>query len=76
MRPLLVATQVGNAARWYSTQEVATCLRAISKYAKAATFGDKTDFVVKNGSKEMPVNSTTSVLPVQFHRRCLGQPGN
>jgi len=57
---LQVASQIGNAARWYSTQEVGTCLRALSKYAKKATFGEKSDFVIKAGGREIPVNSTTS----------------
>jgi uncharacterized protein YfaS (alpha-2-macroglobulin family) len=54
-----VASQVGDAARWYSTQEVATCLRALCKYAKKTTFGEKADFVIKAGGREIPVNSTT-----------------
>ena len=55
-----VATQIGDAARWYSTQEVGTCLRALCKFAKKATFGEKSDFVIKAGGREIPVNSTTS----------------
>ncbi|MBL7825588.1 MAG: alpha-2-macroglobulin, partial [Saprospiraceae bacterium] len=69
---LQVANQVGNAARWYSTQEVATCLRAISKYAKSATLGDKTDFIVKNGNREMPVNSTTPYYLYNFTEEASG----
>lgn len=61
-----VATQVGNAARWYSTQEVATCLRAISRYAKAATFGEKSDFVIKSAGKDIPVNSVTPYYLYNF----------
>ncbi len=57
---LQVATQVGDAARWFSTQEIGTCLRALSKYAKKATFGEKSDFVIKAGGREIPVNSSTS----------------
>jgi alpha-2-macroglobulin len=57
---LQVASQVGDAARWYSTQEVATCLRALCKYSKKATFGEKSDFIIKTGGREVPVNSTTS----------------
>ena len=56
---LQVASQIGDAARWYSTQEVGTCLRALCKYAKKATFGEKSDFVIKAGGREVPVNSTT-----------------
>lgn len=57
---LQVATQVGNASRWYSTQELATCLRALCKYAQKATFGEKSDFFIKAGGREVPVNSTTA----------------
>ncbi|MFN0213261.1 MAG: alpha-2-macroglobulin family protein [Saprospiraceae bacterium] len=56
---LQVASQVGDAARWYSTQEIGTCLRALCKYTKKATFGDKSDFIIKAGGREIPVNSTT-----------------
>ena len=63
---LLVASSVGNAARWYSTQEVATCLRALCKFAKKATFGEKADFVITSGGREMPVNSTTSYYLYNF----------
>jgi len=56
---LLVANQVGDAARWFSTQELATCLRAISKYAKQATLGEKPDFTIQVGGREIAVNSTT-----------------
>lgn len=55
-----IASQVGDVARWFSTQEVATCLRALSKFAKKATLGDKSDFVIKAGGREIPVNSTTA----------------
>jgi uncharacterized protein YfaS (alpha-2-macroglobulin family) len=54
-----VAAQVGESARWFSTQEVATALRALSKYAKRNTMSEKADFVIKAGGREMPVNSTT-----------------
>ncbi len=57
---LQVATQVGNTARWYSTQEVATCLRALCKFAQKATLGEKSDFVIKAGGREIPVNSSTA----------------
>ncbi len=57
---LQVATQIGDAARWHSTQEVGTCLRALAKYAKKATLGDKSDFVIKAGGRDIPVNSTTA----------------
>jgi uncharacterized protein YfaS (alpha-2-macroglobulin family) len=54
-----VATLVGNAAQWYSTHEVATSLRALSKYAKRSALSDKADFVIKTGGREMPVNNTS-----------------
>lgn len=57
---LQVATQVGDAARWFSTQEIATCLRALSKYAKKSSFGEKSDFTIKAGGREVPVNSSTA----------------
>jgi uncharacterized protein YfaS (alpha-2-macroglobulin family) len=52
-----VATNVGNAARWYSTQEVATCLRALCKFAEKNVFGEKADFVINTGGRETAVNS-------------------
>jgi uncharacterized protein YfaS (alpha-2-macroglobulin family) len=57
---LQVASQIGDAARWYSTQEVGTCLRALAKFAKKATLGDKSDFVIKAGGRDIPINSTTA----------------
>ncbi|MBL7810425.1 MAG: alpha-2-macroglobulin, partial [Saprospiraceae bacterium] len=57
---LQVASQVGDISRWYSTQEIATCLRALCKFAKKATFGEKADFVIKAGGREIPVNSNTA----------------
>jgi hypothetical protein len=57
---LQVATQVGDAARWFSTQELGTCLRALSKFAQKATLGEKSDFTIKVGGREVPVNSTTA----------------
>lgn len=55
-----IASQIGEVSRWYSTHEVATSLRALSKYAKKATLGDKSDFVVKAGGREIPVNSSSA----------------
>jgi uncharacterized protein YfaS (alpha-2-macroglobulin family) len=69
---MLVATSVGNAARWYSTQEIATCLRALCKYAKKATFGEKADFVINTGGREMAVNSTTSYYLHNFTESASG----
>lgn len=62
-----VATMVGNAAQWYSTHEVATSLRALSKYAKRSALSEKADFVVKTGGRETPVNNTTPyyLLPLE-----------
>jgi uncharacterized protein YfaS (alpha-2-macroglobulin family) len=69
---LLVATNIGNTAKWYSTQEVATCLRALSKYAQKATFGEKTDFVINISGKEQAVNSTTSYYLHRFTDQAAG----
>ena len=55
-----VASQVGDVSRWFSTQEIATCLRALSKYVQKAGQGEKADFMVKDGGREIPVNSTTA----------------
>ena len=56
---LQVASQVGDAARWFSTQEVGTCLRALGKFAKKGALSEKSDFIVKAGGREVPVNSST-----------------
>ncbi|MCC7245023.1 MAG: hypothetical protein IT269_05065 [Saprospiraceae bacterium] len=53
---LQISQDIGNAARWFSTQEVATCLRAISKYAQKSTLGEKNDFTVKVSGREKQVN--------------------
>lgn len=57
---LQVASQVGDVSRWFSTQEIATCLRALSKYVQKAGQGEKADFSIKTGGREIPVNSTTA----------------
>lgn len=57
---LQLASQVGDASRWFSTQEIATCLRALSKYVQKAGQGEKADFSIKTGGREIPVNSTTA----------------
>jgi len=64
---LQVATQVGDAARWFSTQELGTCLRALSKFAQIGNMGDKPDFVIKTGGRELSVNSSTA-----YHLHPLG----
>ncbi|MFN4255579.1 MAG: alpha-2-macroglobulin family protein [Saprospiraceae bacterium] len=48
---LQVAQQIGRTERngWFSTQELATCLRAISKYAQKNGFGEKASFALKTG---------------------------
>ena len=67
-----VATNIGNAARWYSTQEVATCLRALCKFAKKSTFGEKSDFVINAGGRETAVKSTSSYYLHNFTDNATG----
>jgi len=69
---LLVATNIGNAARWYSTQEVATCLRALAKFANKATFGEKSDFVINTGGREIPVNTSSPYYLYNFTETATG----
>jgi alpha-2-macroglobulin len=54
-----VAGELGKTDRWYSTQDVATCLRALSKYAGRNVFGEKADFVVSVGGKDEPVKQSS-----------------
>jgi alpha-2-macroglobulin len=56
---LQISQTIGTVGNWYSTQEIATCLRAIAKYAQKATLGDKSDFTLKVGNQETAVNATT-----------------
>ncbi|MFZ4474646.1 MAG: MG2 domain-containing protein [Saprospiraceae bacterium] len=53
-----IAGNLGNTNQWYSTQELATGLRAICKYAQKNSMGEKPEFSIKTGNgAELAVNS-------------------
>jgi uncharacterized protein YfaS (alpha-2-macroglobulin family) len=62
-----LAGNLGNATQWYSTQELATALRAICKYAQKNSMGEKPEFSIKSGSdNEMAINSNLPYYMYNF----------
>ena len=54
-----VASLVGNMSAWYSTQEVATSLRALARFIQGGAFNEKPVFTLKAGTRDVPVSSGT-----------------
>jgi len=68
-----VATSLGVANQWFSTQEVATCLRALCKYAQKNTESEKPEFSVRiGGGNETAVNSTLPYYLYDFTEKASG----
>jgi uncharacterized protein YfaS (alpha-2-macroglobulin family) len=68
-----VASAMGNANQWYSTQEIATCLRALCKYAQKNNMGDKPEFSVQiAGSGDVAVNSELPYYMYNFTDKSTG----
>jgi hypothetical protein len=54
-----VASMVGNISSWYSTQEIATSLRALARFIQGGSFSEKPAFTLKAGARDIPVSSGT-----------------
>jgi uncharacterized protein YfaS (alpha-2-macroglobulin family) len=54
-----VASMVGNMSVWYSTQEVATSLRALARFIQGGALNEKPAFTLKAAGRDIPVASGT-----------------